>query len=274
MFSPEASQHHSRPKKSLSQNFLTSFSVAKSIVELASLGEKETVVEIGPGRGILTHLLASQAKQLIAIEFDSRLIQPLREKFKDQPNVTIIHTDALSYPFEKLPHHSKVISNLPYHIATPLLFRLLKERERFSLLVLMFQRELARRMVATPGGKTYGALSLAVQYASEVQIRMRVSKKHFRPNPKVDSAVVTLTPYAAPPVPVKNEDLFLNLLRSIFQHRRKTIKNTLKESGFSEPVSSGALQKTGVNPLRRPETLSLQEFALLSDHLFFSVGKL
>jgi 16S rRNA (adenine1518-N6/adenine1519-N6)-dimethyltransferase len=141
-------------------------------------------------------------------------------------------------------------------------------------MVLMFQREVARRVVAVPGKKDYGSLSLSVQYQAAVRMPLRVSRKSFYPNPKVESAVVTLQPHPSPPICLANEDLFFKMIRSVFQHRRKSIKNALKEGGFEEPAVSDALLKSHLDPLRRPETLTLSEFGLLTDHLFFSLKKL
>jgi len=263
-----------RPKKSLGQNFLISPSVAKSIVDLAELDATDTVIEIGPGRGILTRLLAPHVKRLVALEFDPRLAEQLKKTFETQTHVEIIQVDALSYPFEKFPKPFKVVSNLPYHIATPLLFRFLKERDRISLMVLMFQRELARRMVASPGKKDYGSLSLTLQYLADVKLHLRVSRKSFYPNPKVESAVLTLCTRPSPPIHLANEELFFQIVRAVFQHRRKSIKNALKDAGFREPMVMDALLKNKLDPLRRPETLTLPEFGLLTDHLFFSRKKL
>lgn len=263
-----------RAKKSLGQNFLVSQTVAREMIDLASLKGDETVVEIGPGKGILTHLLLPRVKRLIAIEYDPRLVSRLKETFQGSSNLEIIEADALSYPFQQLPKNTTVISNLPYYIATPLLFYLLEARKNLSLLILMFQREVARRIVASPGSKTYGSLSIAVQYMGQANLCLRVSRKSFRPLPKVESAVITLRPHLTPPIKLKNEELFHRVTRSVFQHRRKTLKNGLKAAGFSDSLVEEALLQSNIDPLRRPETLSLPEFGLLSDNLFCFLNKL
>ena len=257
-----------RAKKSLGQNFLVSQTVAREMVDLASLKGDETVVEIGPGKGILTHLLLPRVKRLLAIEYDTRLVSQLKETFQGFSHLEIIEADALSYPFKQLPKNTIVISNLPYYIATPLLFHLLEARKNLSLLILMFQREVAHRIVASPGSKTYGSLSIAVQYMGQPHLRLRVSRKSFRPLPKVESAVITLTPHPSPPIKLKSEELFHRVTRSAFQHRRKTLKNALKAAGFSDSLVEEALRKSNIDFRRRPETLSLPEFGLLSDNLF------
>jgi len=263
-----------RAKKSLGQNFLVSQTVAREMIDLASLKGDETVVEIGPGKGILTHLLLPRVKRLIAIEYDTRLVSQLKETFHGFSNLDIIEADALSFPFQQLPKNTIVISNLPYYIATPLLFHLLEARKNLSLLILMFQREVARRIVASPGNKTYGSLSIAVQYMGQPHLRLRVSRKSFRPLPKVESAVITLHPHFSPPIKLKSEELFHRVTRSVFQHRRKTLKNGLKAAGFSDSLVEEALLQSSIDPLRRPETLSLPEFGLLADNLFCFLNKL
>jgi 16S rRNA (adenine1518-N6/adenine1519-N6)-dimethyltransferase len=211
---------------------------------------------------------------LIAIEYDPRLVTALKEEFQDFNNLEVVQGDALSYPFDQLPPDSKVVANLPYHIATPILFRLLEARKNLSLLVLMFQREVARRIVATAGNKEYSSLSLAVQYVGQPHLRMVVSRKCFRPSPKVESAVVTLIPHVVPPIPLKNEGFFYRLIRSAFMHRRKSLKNSLREAGYPEPLVEEALQQRGIAPLRRPESLTLAEYGALADILFVSMGEL
>ncbi len=260
-----------RPKKYLGQNFLTHQKTARAIVDLAELKGGDTVLEIGPGKGVLTEHLVSRAGRIIAVEYDPRMVAFLGDKFKNTRNLEIFQADALTFPLGDLPPGTKVVANLPYHIATAILFRLLSERDRFSLFVLMFQREVAQRIVAAPGSKVYGSLSIAVQFAGETRKRLKVPRSAFLPPPKVDSAVITLVPFSRPPVQVRDEKFFLKLVRDAFGHRRKSLKNALKEAGYPEAPLRQALGDAGIAPLRRPETLGLEEFAALADYLFVTL---
>ncbi len=232
---------------------------------LADVRREDRVVEIGPGRGILTRLLAARAGALTAIELDARWHAALQSEFANAAHVHIEHGDALTYPFEDLPPPFKVVANLPYYLSTQILFRLLGLRTRITLMVLMLQREVVDRLVARPGTKAYGALSVVVAYAADVHKEFAVAPGSFTPRPSVNSAVVTIVPRLSPAVAVRDEALFMRLVRAAFAHRRKMLPNALKDEGFDTDKIATALKTTGLDATRRGETLSLQEFGWLAD---------
>lgn len=261
-------------RKKLGQHFLIDKNIARKIVQLAEIKPDETVVEIGPGRGILTRLLIRQAKRVIAIELDRDLYHRLEKEFCDEHNqpvrqagLSLIYGDALKYPYETIAGSFKVVANLPYSITTPLLFHLLELKEKISGMTLMIQKEVADRIIAKPGKKTYGPLSLAVQLYADPKIRFLVRPTCFLPRPKVASAVIQLHHLLALRVPVQ-ERLFLWTVKAAFGHRRKTLKNSLRDAGLKDEMIQEALKSSGIIGARRAETLSLDEFGRLSNILF------
>jgi 16S rRNA (adenine1518-N6/adenine1519-N6)-dimethyltransferase len=256
-----------RPRKSLGQCFLTDPRIAARIVALGDVGPSDRVVEIGPGRGILTRLLVERAAEVTAIELDPRWTAALREEFAGVARLRVEQADALTYPFEDLAPRFKVIANLPYNISTPILFRLLSLRDRITLMVLMLQREVVDRLLARPGTKAYGALSLAVAYAADVRKGFPVAAGSFSPRPAVESAVVVMTPRATPAVIVRDEPLLMRVIRSAFSHRRKVLANALADEGFAKPAVASAMERAKIDPARRGETLSLEEFGRVADAL-------
>lgn len=250
-------------KKHLGQNFLYDSSILKRIIQSAGLSEEDAVVEIGPGPGRLTRMLAETVHRLVAIELDPELYERLKGDFIAYDNVEIIHGDALRFSFETLGEF-KVVANIPYYITTPIIFRLLDAKEHLKSMTLTIQKEVAERIVAQPGGKAYGVLTIMVQYFAETELKFIIPKESFRPMPKVDSAVVHMTILERPAVAVKDEKMFFRLVKTAFSHRRKTLSNSLK--GLGEDIRDVMLS-AGIDPIRRPETLSLEEFARLSDAL-------
>ena len=255
-----------RPK--LGQHFLHDPNIVRKILNLASLKPDDTVLEIGPGRGILTQALARKAAEVISIELDRRLCAMLQIRLAGFPNVKLICADALSYPLETLPSHLRVVANLPYYIATPLIFKLLEFRTRITDMVLMLQREVAERIVASAGNKRYSPLSIAVQYYTKPLLAFPVSRRCFKPSPRVDSAVVHLKIRETPSVQVHNEAFFFKFVKAGFAHRRKILKNSLKDCGFSSNALDQASATAHLDLKRRAETFSLEELARLSDILF------
>lgn len=255
-------------KKSLGQHFLIDPNIRSKILDAAELTQKDHVVEIGSGKGFLTKGLVKSAGTVTAIETDPRCIAALRENLDDPPNLDLVHGNALEYPYENFRAGFKVVSNLPYYLSTPLLFRLLKERSRICRMVLMIQKEIAQRLVAKPGTKQCGALSLSVQFLCDIQLAFRVSPHAFRPRPKVMSTVVVMVPRPHPAVAVRDEPFFLSVVRKAFLHRRKLVKNALLEAGFPAAPIASALSESQIDPRRRPETLTLKEYAILADRLF------
>lgn len=255
------------PRKSLGQHFLIDPNIVRKIVAAAELRPEETVLEIGPGRGILTRALCAAARKVVAVEVDPKLAAYGRAELRDCPNLDLREGDALEWPFETLPPGTVVVANLPYYLSTPLLFRLLAARGRFDRLVLMLQTEVARRLVAQPGGKDYGVLSVMAQAFSRPRLVFQVSPACFRPRPEVGSAVVTLPVALTPRLEAADEARFARTVRAAFAHRRKTLANALRDEGWTQEAVLRALASAQVDPQRRAETLSLEEFARLSQAL-------
>jgi 16S rRNA (adenine1518-N6/adenine1519-N6)-dimethyltransferase len=260
------------PRKRWGQHFLVDRNIINKVVRIAQVGEKDSVLEVGPGLGEMTLLLSRQARRVIAVEIDPKLVAILREKAAAHPNIEIIEEDILKFDFKELPrpdgHPLKVVANLPYQISTPLLFRFIESRKIFSTLTLMLQREVAERLVASPGGKAYGPLSVSVQVVSDVSIRFFIKPAAFFPPPKVESAVVQLMWRESPLVDLSEETWLHRVVRACFGYRRKTLINALKHSDLLLPPSpEESLESIGINPRRRPETLTIQEFIRLAQIL-------
>ncbi|SJZ75511.1 16S rRNA (adenine(1518)-N(6)/adenine(1519)-N(6))-dimethyltransferase RsmA [Selenihalanaerobacter shriftii] len=266
-----------RLKKSLGQNFLVDRNIIDQIISGARLSKDEHVIEIGPGIGSLTQRLAEEAEKVWAIELDDKLISILPETLNDYDNIKYIHADALEYDFEELltdlnDKKVKVVANLPYYVTTPIIMRLLEERLDLDRVVVMVQKEVAERLVATPeDGKSYGSPSLTVQYYSEPNIETIVPRTVFMPRPKVDSAVISMDIRKEPPVEVEDEDLFFSVIKAAFQLRRKTIRNSLSKAtnvNLDRDLVDEALEEVGIESRRRGEKLDIKKFATLSNTLF------
>ena len=256
--------------KSLGQNFLVDDSVPRDIVLGAEVDEDDLVIEIGPGVGTLTAQLLNKAKKVVAIELDNDLIPILTQEIGDNPKFTLIHNDALKVNFNEIIGEEKsvkLVANLPYYVTTPIIVKLLKENYNFKSLTIMIQKEVAERMNAEPGNKDYGALSLLVQYYCNTSIIRKVPPQCFIPRPKVDSIVIRLDRLQKPKVKVDNEKLFFDIIRSSFNMRRKTLWNGVKNVGLSKESLELAFEEAGVDPKRRGETLTIEEFAILSDKI-------
>jgi 16S rRNA (adenine1518-N6/adenine1519-N6)-dimethyltransferase len=250
-------------KKHLGQNFLYDPSILRRILEAAHLTPEDIVVEIGPGPGRMTAMLAHQVRRVIAIELDKTLYERLMHDLSGYENIELVHGDALKYRYDALDEF-KVVANIPYYITTPILFTLLERKNRLRSITITLQKEVAARVVAGPGGKEYGVLSLMVQYYGKPELKFIVPRGAFRPVPKVDSALVHIELYERPPVSVKDEKLLFRVIKTAFSQRRKMLANSLK------PMSDGIKEKlllAGIEPTRRPETLTLEEFARLADEL-------
>lgn len=264
-------QYGIRPKRRLGQNFLVNPGVLEKIIAAAELSPADAVVEIGPGVGALTARLAAAAGVVVAVELDRALVTLLKETLA-YPNLAVVEGDALEVDFDtlvqvnggRLPY--KVVANLPYYITSPVLLRLLGGKFAVSLLVLMLQKEVALRLVARPGTKEYGSLSVLVRYRCEAELVANVSRGSFFPAPEVDSALVKLRVRPAPPVAVPDEELFFRVVRAAFGQRRKTLLNALAEASFGLEKAEwrAVLNRAGIDPLRRGETLALDEFAALT----------
>ena len=250
-------------KKSLGQNFLFDPAILGRIIEAASIGPDDTIVEIGPGPGRLTTLLSKVAKKVVAIELDSDLYIKLQDELAGRENVELVLGDALKYRYDDLGSF-KVVANIPYYITTPIIFSLLAARDNLVSMTLTIQKEVAQRIVANPGTKDYGVLSLAVQYHADPEIKFIIPAGAFRPVPKVDSAVIHIHIRKTPKVIVADEALLFKIIRAGFSQRRKTLSNALKPL---MPDIKDVLIDTGIDTGRRGETLSMDEFAILAAHI-------
>ena len=256
-----------RADKRLGQNFLTDENIVQKIVAAADLEEQECVLEIGPGIGTLTQALAETGAAVTAVELDKRLLPVLAQTLSAYNNVRIINEDVLQLDITKaLAGKSfKVVANLPYYITTPIIFHLLEQHLPMTKLVVMVQKEVAERMVATPGGKDYGALSVAVQYYAQPTIAFKVPPTSFVPAPNVESAVIVCDISGKPSVKVEDEKLFFRVVKAAFSVRRKMLSNALKNMGIAAEEVNSWLLAADIDGKRRGETLSLNEFAHLAD---------
>ena len=249
--------------KKLGQNFLIKRGIVDEIVHAAELTPGEPVLEVGPGIGTLTQGLAQSGADVTAIELDRRLLEVLDTTLASYDNVRIVHGDVLKLDVPPIMNHKpfKVVANLPYYITTPIIMSLLESKLPIERLVVMVQKEVALRMVAKPGTKDYGALSVAVQYYTEPDIVLDVPPKSFLPAPAVTSSVIRCVLRDKPPVDVIDEKLFFRVVKAGFAQRRKTFANTMKTTGLSKDRIEELLAKANIDGQRRGETFTLQEFA-------------
>ena len=256
-----------RADKKLGQNFLIDETVVRRIVEAAELTADDKVLEVGPGIGTLTQGLAESGAQVTAVELDKRLLPVLDSTLEGYDNVRIVNGDILKVDImqEVGAEGFKVCANLPYYITTPIIFALLEKRLPMERLVAMVQKEVAERMAAQPGGRDYGALSVAIQYYTEPEIAFIVPPSSFIPAPSVDSAVIVCKRRQKPPVEVCDEALFFRVVKAAFSLRRKMLSNALKNMGISSQQCAQWLELAGIDGKRRGETLSLENFAALTN---------
>lgn len=261
-------------QKKFGQNFLIDTHVLDKIILAAGVTKEDCVLEIGPGIGTMTQYLAENAGHVVAVEIDSNLIPILKETLADYDNVTVIHDDILKVDINKIAQDYnggrpiKVVANLPYYITTPIIMGLFEGGVPIDNITVMVQKEVADRMQVGPGSKDYGALSLAVQYYAEPYIVANVPPNCFMPRPGVGSAVIRLTRHKTSPVEVKEPDLMFRLIRASFNQRRKTLQNGLNNSPevfFTKEQIIEAIEQMGLSPSVRGETLTLKEFAGLSN---------
>ena len=269
-------KHRFQLSKSLGQNFITDKIVIERIVEGAGPTEDDLVIEIGPGIGVLTAEAAQQAAKVVAIEIDSKLIPILDETLAEYDNVEVINQDILKTDLNGIIDEQrakgsfsgdvKIIGNLPYYITTPIIMHILENSIRAESITVMMQKEVADRIKASPGNKTYGAISAAVQYYCEVEQVVSVPKEVFVPRPKVDSAVLKLTIRDKKPVDLIDEKAFFTCIKSGFGQRRKTLLNSLTGTyGLPKDEIRRILEESGIDPVRRAETLDMNEFAAIAN---------
>ena len=270
-------------QKKFGQNFLIDENVVEKIVCDAGVTKDDFVLEIGPGIGTMTQILCENAREVVAVEIDDKLIPILTEDTLSwYDNVTVIHEDILKLDIVKLANERnggkpiKVVANLPYYITTPIIMGLFESHVPLDSITIMVQKEVADRMQVGPGTKDYGALSLAVQYYAKPQILLNVPASCFMPRPNVDSAVIQLTRYEKPPVEVADEHLMFRLIRASFNQRRKTMTNSVGNSpelSVSKEQMAAALEKCGLSATVRGEALTLEQFAELANVLSQDTGK-
>lgn len=260
-------------QKKYGQNFLIDPHVLQKILDAAGVGKEDMVLEIGPGIGTVTQCLCEQAGYVVAVEIDKNLIPILKDTLSAYENVTIIQNDILKMDLCQMvqQYHAgkpiKVVANLPYYITTPILMELFESHVPLESVTVMVQKEVAERMQAKPGTKTYGALSLAVQYYAKPEIVANVPPNSFMPRPTVGSAVIRLVCHQMPPVQVPEERFLFQLIHAAFQQRRKTLQNSLSNEPslqITKEQVAEALEQMGLSAMVRGETLSLYDFAQLS----------
>lgn len=281
-------KHGFRRADSLGQNFLVDRNIIEKIIDAAELTENALVIEIGPGMGALTQVAAEKAGKVIAVEIDRHLIPVLGEVVGHLDNVEIINQDILKTDINELIESEKknfatsdheidkvvILGNLPYYITTPIIIGILERQIEMDTMVIMMQKEVAERIVATPGGKTYGALSIACQFFCETNYVTTVPRTVFQPQPKVDSAVLRLDKRTELPweIGAGGRKLFFEVVRAGFNRRRKTLLNALTALGIDKTELRSILDEAGVEPSRRAETLSIQEFANVANAIGIQRG--
>jgi 16S rRNA (adenine1518-N6/adenine1519-N6)-dimethyltransferase len=253
-----------RPRKRLGQSFLEDLNVIRRITTLAEPAENETIIEIGAGLGFMTEELANRAGRVIAIEVDPRLAAILRERFTGRDRVEIVQTDVLKYDFSSACPGAriKVVGNIPYHISSPILFRLIDFRQSISSMILMLQKELADRITAPPGTKDYGIPSVIAAKYTRAACEMTIPPTCFYPVPDVVSSVVRFT--VRNDLPFMDEAPFAKIVRAAFAQRRKTLWNNFRRIGLSDEIVDKVFSRSGIDRIRRAETLSVDEFTLLT----------
>lgn len=269
-------------KKSLGQNFIIDANILENILKHASIGKSAGAIEIGPGIGALTEQLAIHADKVVAFEIDQRLLPILEDTLAAYSNVEIIHQDILEADVSQViaeqfeedqPVH--IVANLPYYITTPILMKLLRDRLPVESITVMIQKEVAERMAAEPNTKSYGSLTIAVQYYTYASVVMNVPKTVFNPAPNVDSSILKLELREKPAVEVTDEDFFFRVVKASFAQRRKTLRNNLvshfKDS--DKAVLQGIMEDAGIDGMRRGESLTIEEFAVLANALYEKIGE-
>ena len=265
-------------KKSLGQNFLIDVNVLENIIKSTGIDGSSGAIEIGPGMGALTEQLAIHANKVVAFEIDQRLLPILKDTLGDYSNVEIIHQDILEANVNEVIQSQfepgqdiHVVANLPYYITTPILMKLVRDKLPVASFTVMIQKEVAERMAAKPNSKSYGSLTIAVQYYTEAKIVMTVPKSVFMPQPNVDSSILQLVMREEAPVHVENEEFFFNLVQASFAQRRKTLRNNLtsyfKEQYTKERINE-ILEGINMDGTRRGESLDMEEFALIANTFY------
>lgn len=259
-----------RANKKLGQNFLINEEIINQIIEKADVNKNDTIIEIGPGLGSLTAKLLENANKVIAIELDSNMSNILKERFCLYDNFELIEKDVLKVDLNEIVEKYdsvKVVANLPYYITTPIIMKLLEERLKLKSITVMVQKEVGERFCAVPNSKEYGAITISINYYTKPEIIIDVPKENFEPMPEVDSCVIKLDVRNVPPVEIKNEKDFFNLIKAGFSQRRKTINNSLASMGISKEKIKSVLEKLSIDSKLRAENLTMEQFADISNNM-------
>jgi 16S rRNA (adenine1518-N6/adenine1519-N6)-dimethyltransferase len=265
-------------KKSLGQNFLIDVNVLKNIIGHAGIGQTSGTIEIGPGIGALTEQLAIHSDKVVAFEIDGRLLPILQDTLSEYDNIRIVHEDILKADVLQVINENfqrdqsiNIVANLPYYITTPILMKLLRERLPVESITVMIQKEVADRMAAKPNTKSYGSLTIAIQYYTEAKVVMNVPKTVFMPQPNVDSSILKLVSRSEAPVHVEDEDYFFTIVQACFAQRRKTLRNNLSshfKGILDKDTINHTLESIGIDGTRRGESLDMKEFSVLANAFY------
>ncbi len=256
-----------KKRKSLGQNFLVDESVAQQIVEAVGPSKNQSILEIGPGRGVLTRGLLEQGHRVMALEIDPELCSGLIKEFGNDPNFSLIQGDAVKWDYSAIGPRFQVVSNLPYYAATHILKRLMSYPSRVINMIVMLQKEVVDRLVAIPGQRDYSSLTVFFQFHCSIERLLEVGKECFSPTPKIDSSVIRITPLEQPEVRVDNDKEFFKVVHAAFLHKRKILKNNLKPWKSFFVKENGKILLADIDLNRRGETLSIEEFATISNYL-------
>lgn len=265
-------KHRITLTKKYGQNFISDPSLLEHIASVCDWKDGDVALEIGPGAGTLTQAIAAHADKMLAIEIDKRLAPLLEESLSDCANVKLFFGDALKSDLdalvrEELDHDGdyKLVANLPYYITTPLIMHVLEDSKHVDELVIMVQKEVGERLCAKPGSRTYGAVTVMVQYLATASRAFDVGRRAFTPPPDVDSTILHLVPYKERPIQAKDDAMMRRVVKAAFSQRRKTLRNSLAGLGANKASIAAALEKAGIDEQRRAESLSVAEFVALSD---------
>lgn len=253
-----------RKRKKFGQHFLNNDIIAEKIVSFAEIERNETVLEIGPGKGILTSILLKEAKKVIAVEIDDGIVRYLEKRFWGVKNLSLIHKDFLKYELSPFSEKIKVIGNLPYNIGTRIIKYMISYRDKFSKMIFLLQKEVAERLVASPGVKAYGSLSIFMQLHYDIEILMNIAPESFSPPPRVNSTLVKMKPKIELTRCFDNPELFYRIVKLAFSHRRKKIKNNLKPLSIGHNELKKVCQEAGIDLEQRGETLGIEEYLKLT----------
>ena len=256
-------------KRPLGQNFLVDPEITQKIIDLANIQPEDNIVEIGPGKGVLTQRLISIIRSLTVIELDPKLCREMENRFgKNSPTFRVIEGDAARFDYSSIKSGFKVVSNLPYYAATHIMKKLIHFGSRIQTMTLMMQKEVVDRLTAKPGSKEYSSLSVFVQYHCKVERLLEIPNTAFSPKPKIDSSLFSLEPLPQPKVQVEDSQLFFKIVNAAFFHKRKMLKNNLKPWEKYFTCEQGQTRLAGIDLSRRGETLSMSDFANITNHLY------